>query len=173
MKKLSDMDSIPKVIGIAKMNENKNVLGDRIIILDGIQDPGNLGTIIRSGVAFNATDIILSDTSVDLYNDKVIRASQGMIFKINIERHNLIEFINELKKQDYIILGTNVKEGIDVRNIDVKKYAIVMGNEGQGVSTEVEKLCDKNIYIKTNESVESLNVGVATSIILYELGGLR
>ncbi|MBR3661383.1 MAG: RNA methyltransferase [Bacilli bacterium] len=174
MKKLSDMDSTPKVIGIVKIEDKKTNLGNRIIILDGIQDPGNLGTIIRSSVAFNITDIILSDTSVDLYNDKVIRASQGMIFKINIERRNLVEVINKLKKQDYVILGTNVKEGIDVRDINVKKYAIVLGNEGQGVSFEVANLCDKNIYIKMNKEVESLNVGVATSIIIYELnGGLK
>ena len=128
MKKLSDMDSTPKVIGIVKIEDKKNVLGDRVLILDCIQDPGNLGTIIRSSVAFNVTDIILSTNTVDLYNNKVIRSSQGMIFKVNVERRNLIEVISELKEQDYVILGTNVKDGSDAKNIRVAKYALVMGN---------------------------------------------
>ena len=169
MKKLSDVKSTPKVIGVVKMNDTSLIKGNKILMLDDIQDPGNLGTIIRSSVAFNISDIILSNNSVDLYNDKVIRASQGMIFKINIIRSDLVKVINELKSNDYLIYGTSVKNGIDVRNIKTDKYAIIMGNEGSGVKKELLDLCDKNIYIKMDENCESLNVGVAASIIIYEL----
>ena len=169
MKKLSDMESIPKIIGIVKQKEENNNLGNKILIIDDVQDPGNLGTIIRSAVAFNVSDIILNTGCVDLYNDKVIRSSQGMIFNVNIIRRNIKEEINNLKNKGYIILGTNVKNGCDVSTLIINKYALVIGNEGNGVKKEIQDICDKNIYIEMNKECESLNVGVATSIILYEL----
>ena len=169
MKKLSNMESCPKMIGVCKFLETKEEFGNKVLLLDDIQDPGNLGTIIRSCLAFGIKDIVLNTNSVDLYNDKVIRSSQGMIFKMNIIRCDLISLINELKKEDYLILGTNVNDGCDVRLVDTNKYALIMGNEGAGVKSEISDLCDKNLYITMNENCESLNVGVATSILLYEL----
>ncbi len=169
LKKLSDMDSPPNIIGVIKIQNNHTIVGNRVLLLDDVQDPGNLGTIIRSSVAFNVTDIVLSPSSVDLYNDKVVRASQGMIFKINIIRENLINVIEKLKNKNYLILGTNVKDGVDAGEIIASKFALVVGNEGNGVKKEIQDMCDKNIYIEMNSSCESLNVGVATSIILYEL----
>ena len=171
MKKLSNLETIPKVIGVVKMLEPSNNLGNSILLLDDIQDPGNLGTIIRSSVAFNVSTIVLSLNCVDLYNEKVIRSTQGMLFKINIMRADLKEIIANLKKDNYLILGTNVKDGFDVKNIKVNKYALIMGNEGKGVKEELLTLCDKNLYIKMNNNCESLNVSVATSILLYELNG--
>ena len=171
MKKLSSLETIPKVIGVVKMLEPSNNLGNSILLLDDIQDPGNLGTIIRSSVAFNVSTIVLGLNCVDLYNEKVIRSTQGMLFKVNIIRTDLKEIITNLKKDNYVILGTNVKDGIDVKNIKVNKYALIMGNEGKGVKEELLALCDKNLYIKMNNNCESLNVSVATSILLYELNG--
>ena len=170
--KLSSLESIPKMIGVCKILDKKEITSNKVLLLDNIQDPGNLGTIIRSSLAFNFKDIVLSLNSVDLYNEKVIRATQGMIFKVNIIRNDLKNIITELKKKDYIILGTNVRDGIDVKEIKNKKIGLVMGNEGQGVSDDISKLCDKNLYIKMNREVESLNVAVATSILEYELGEL-
>ena len=167
--KLSDMDSIPKVIGVCKLDNKEEIIGNKVLILDDIQDPGNVGTIIRSSVAFNITDIVLSNNTVDLYNDKVIRSSQGMIFKINIIRDDIIKVINSLKDKNYTILGTDVKDGVDASEIVALKYALVMGNEGHGVREEIKKMCDKNIYIEMNHNCESLNVVVATSIIIYKL----
>ena len=171
MKKLSSLETIPKVIGVVKMLEPSNNLGNSILLLDDIQDPGNLGTIIRSSVAFNVSTIVLGLNCVDLYNEKVIRSTQGMLFKINIMRADLKEIIANLKKDNYLILGTNVKDGVDVKNIKVNKYALIMVNEGKGVKEELLTLCDKNLYIKMNNNCESLNVSVATSILLYELNG--
>ena len=143
---------------------------DIILALDGIQDPGNLGTIIRSAVAFNIDTIILSDDTVDLYNSKVIRASQGMIFKINIVRKSLLEVIPNLKKQGYRIYATNVKNGKSLKNVEkVSKFAIIMGNEGLGVKESISSLADDFLYIDMAKDCESLNVAVAASIILYEL----
>lgn len=170
IKYITDLETPPNIMGICKkINEQK--IGSKVLILDDIQDPGNLGTIIRSCVAFNIDTIILSYNSVDLYNSKVIRASQGLIFHMNIIRKDLIKEIPLLKTLGYTIFGTNVINGIELKNIEKPdKFAIIMGNEGNGVSSEVNKLCDKFIYIKMNDNCESLNVGVATSVILYEFG---
>lgn len=165
---ISELDTPQKVIGICKKIEN-NELGDRLLILDDIQDPGNLGTIIRSSVAFNIDTIILSDNSVDLYNSKVIRASQGLLFHMNIIRCDLLLELPRLKDLDYYIYGTKVTHGHDLKTLEKKsRFAIIMGNEGNGMRDETQELCDEFIYINMNDSVESLNVGVATSIILYE-----
>ena len=169
MKKISKMPSIPKVIGVCKILDNKEIKGNKILLLDNIQDPGNLGTIIRSSVAFNVDTIVLSNDTVDLYNDKVIRSTQGLLFHTNIIRNDLVEIINKLKKEGYDILGTNVHNGVELKDIKTNKYALLMGNEGQGLREELQNMCDKNIYIPMNKNCESLNVAVATSIILYEL----
>lgn len=169
MKKLSSTDSIPKVIGVSKKRKEENI-GNRVLILEDIQDPGNLGTLIRSSVAFNIDTIILSPKTVDLYNSKVIRSTEGMIFHLNIIIRDLESIIKKLKEENYLILGTNVNNGINIKDIKVpSKYALIIGNEGKGMSSEIGNLCDKNIYIKMNERVESLNASVAASILLYEI----
>ncbi len=167
---ISELESPQPVLAVCnKLLEQENY-GNRILALDEIQDPGNLGTIIRSAVAFNIDTIILSDDTVDLYNSKVIRASQGLLFHINIIRKNLLETIPKLKENNYQIIGTKVTHGNSLKSIaKFEKFVIIMGNEGNGISEDVQNLCDQFIYIDMNEACESLNVGVATSIILYEL----
>ena len=171
MQKITSLNTPSIVIGICKMNNESKIQGNKILLLDNIQDPGNLGTIIRSSCAFSVDTIVLSKNCVDLYNEKVIRSTQGMIFKVNVVIDDLVDVINYLKNDNYMILGTDVKNGADVRTIKVIKYALIMGNEGNGVTEDIKKMCDKNLYIKMNSNCESLNVGVATSILLYELGG--
>lgn len=173
MKAISSLDNPNKIMGVCKKKENIEIVGKRFLLLDGIQDPGNLGTIVRSAVAFNIDTIILSDDTVDLYNPKVLRSTQGMIFHTNIFSYDIVAFINILKSMGITVYGTDVNNGIDARelsSLDKASFALVMGNEGNGVRKEVKELCDKNLYINMNENVESLNVGVATSILLYELG---
>lgn len=169
LKKLSSLTNYSKVIGICKIIENKNITGNHLLLLDDIGDPGNLGTIIRSSKAFNIDTIILSTNSVDIYNDKVLRSTEGMLFDMNILYLDLVNIIPKLKKEGYLILGTDVSSGVDIRSIKTSKYALIMGNEGHGVREEIKNLCDKNINIKMNNACESLNVAVATSILLYEL----
>lgn len=168
IKKLTNVLSVPDIVGVCKKLEEKEI-GDKVIVLDGLQDPGNLGTIIRSAVAFGVDTIVLSDDCVDLYNDKVIRATQGMIFHINIVKRNLLEFLPRIKNE-YQIIGTKVTHGIEISDIDLQdKYAFILGNEGQGVKEEVLDLCDCYANILMDDMCESLNVGVASSIIMYEL----
>ena len=167
MKKISDMESVSEYYGVCKKIQEK-VLGKKIIILDGIQDPGNLGTIIRSAVAFNIDTVVLSRECVDLYNSKVLRSTKGMIFNKNVIVRDIVPFIDSLDK--YTIYGTSVTNGEDIRSIELPEYiALVIGNEGKGISQEVYDRCNKFIYIKMNDRCESLNAGVAASIIMYEV----
>ena len=171
MKKISSMESPSNVLAVCEKSNSKEIIGSKILLLDEIQDPGNLGTIIRSSVAFGVTTIILSNDTVDLYNPKVIRASEGMFCHINIITMDLEEAIKEIKDRGIKVYGTNVVNGKEVNTIsDKSSYALVMGNEGNGVKKHIQELCDENLYIPMNESCESLNVGVACSILLYELG---
>ncbi|MBR2678335.1 MAG: RNA methyltransferase [Bacilli bacterium] len=170
MKKMSSMESPSNVLAVCEKSNSKEIIGNKILLLDNIQDPGNLGTIIRSSVAFNVDTIILSPDTVDLYNPKVIRASEGMFCHINIITMDLEEAIEKIKNKGIEVYGTNVVDGIDVKEINKSSYALVMGNEGNGVSQRIQDLCDENLYIPMNKTCESLNVGVACSILLYELG---
>ena len=173
MKAISSLDTPNRIMGVCKKKESSELVGKKYLLLDGVQDPGNLGTIVRSAVAFNIDTIVLSDDTVDLYNPKVLRSTQGMIFHTNIIECDLVDVINELHSKNITVYGTDVNNGIDARelsDLDKTSFALVMGNEGNGVRKEIKELCDKNLYINMNENVESLNVGIATSILLYELG---
>ncbi len=167
---ISDLETPAMVMGVCKKLEEKETLGNRILVLDAIQDPGNLGTIIRSAVAFHVDTIVLGTGTVDLYNPKVIRSSQGMLFHINIIERDLNTFLPQLKKEGYQLLGTKVTYGESLKTLEkLKKTVIIMGNEGNGVQDTFLDLCDQYLYIDMNPMCESLNVGVAASIILYEL----
>lgn len=172
IKKISTVLSPQSMYGVCyKVPEGK--IGDKVLILDGLQDPGNVGTIIRSAKAFDVDTIVLSPTTVDLYNSKVLRATQGMAFHMNIVRTDIKDMILTLKEKEVPIYVTKVEYGEDVRLLSDKdkvKYALVIGNEGNGVSREIQDMADKFIYIDMNSKVESLNVSIATSILLYELG---
>jgi len=170
MAKISEISTPANVMGICKSDLNNEVYGDRILILDGVQDPGNMGTIIRSAIAFKVDTIILGKECVDVYNSKVLRATQGMHFHINIVKKDILEVIPELQKNDFKIYGTDVEYGVSVKDFkSLTKYALVIGNEGEGISDEVKEFCDQMFYIDMNDNCESLNVAVATSIILYQL----
>ena len=171
--KVSTVETPQTVMALCCKKEENESLGDHILMVDDVQDPGNLGTIIRSAVAFNIDTVILSKNTVDLYNPKTIRATQGMFFHINVIKKDLLEVMKYLDDIDVPVYGTLVEHGEDVRTLnekDKKKFALIVGNEGNGVHKEISDKCDKNLYIKMNSDVESLNVGVATSILLYELG---
>jgi TrmH family RNA methyltransferase len=128
-----------------------------------------MGALMRSAKAFGFETIVLGEGCVDIYNDKVIRSSQGAIFKLNFINANLVEFIKGLK--DYSIYGTNVINGVELDSLEkTTKLGIVLGNEGKGISKDVFDVIEKNIYIPMKDT-ESLNVSVAGSIIMYSLRG--
>jgi len=167
IKTISKLDTPSNIIGVCAKKEENFEYGNRIVLLDKVQDPGNVGTIIRSALAFNVDTVILGTGTVDLYNEKVLRACQGMNFHLNIVTGDLTKVIPTLNMKVY---GTNVVCGTDLKTVPKqKKYAVVLGNEGSGVNKDILDLCEENIYIKTNSECESLNVSIACSIILYQL----
>lgn len=168
MKKLSGLTSAPKVLAIVYKKENR-VDDGNVLILDGISDPGNMGTIIRSAVAFGYKNIIISENSCDVYNLKCIRASEGMIFKVNIYIGDIISKINELKDKNYVIYGTDVVKGSKPAR-EEKKHAIIIGSEAKGMRDEVKKGCTKFLHIPMSDECESLNAGVSASLLMYILG---
>ncbi len=169
IKYLSELNTPNEIMGICYKKKEENISGN-ILILDNIQDPGNLGTIIRSAVAFSISTIIVSPDTVSIYNSKVLRSTQGLLFDVNIIVRDISGAIDDLKQNGYKIYGTKVDNGKNLKDIDsTNKYAVIMGNEGSGVNKDILDKCDEYIYIPMNEKCESLNVGVATSIILYEM----
>ena len=171
LKKISTLTSPPKMIGLCE-KRIETTIGKRILVIDEIQDPGNLGTIIRSAVAFNIDTIVIGDNTVDVYSPKVIRSTQGMLFHVPIVFYSIDKLIPILKKLKIPVLATNVKYGEEVKNLtrdEKQTFALIVGNEGNGVNPKYLELSDKFIYIPMNDVVESLNVAIATSIILYEM----
>ena len=170
MKYISSLDTPNGIMGVCRKKDSE-LSGDRVVILDDVQDPGNLGTIIRSCVAFNVDTLVLTSGCVDLYNPKVIRSTQGMLFKLNIIIvSDILDFVNDLKCKKYKIYSTKVNGGNSLKSIEKSsRFAIIMGNEGNGVRDSLMQLADSYLYIDMNPLCESLNVGCATSIILYEL----
>ncbi len=167
--KISLLETSQNVMAVCRMKEESINIGTKLLILDSVQDPGNLGMIIRSAVAFNIDTIVLGNNTVDIYNPKALRATQGMLFHTNIIHRDLINFIVELKIKGIRIYGTKVTHGMNVKELNINdNYALIIGNEGSGVSEEVLELCDDYLYVNMNPLCESLNVSVATSIILYQ-----
>lgn len=128
--------------------EEIKYLDDIIVVLDGIQDPGNLGTILRTVDSAGLTQIVLSKTSVDAYNPKVVRSTMGAIFRVNIiETENLVETLKGMKKHKYKVVATSLSGASSIYDIDYEKKAIVIGNEANGVSKEVLDIADSKIKI--------------------------
>lgn len=168
IEKLSLTKTPQKVIGLCKFLENKIENPKSFLLLDNIQDPGNLGTLLRSSLGFNIDKIYLSKGTVDIYNDKVVRSSQGAIFYLDFEYQDLELVIEKLKSESVEVFGTDVSNGLTLDKVSVpNKYAIILGNEGSGISKNILSMVKQNIYIKTNLKLESLNVAIAGSIILH------
>lgn len=156
---------------IEKQNSRKeiNYNEDIIVVLDDIQDPGNLGTILRTVDSVGLTQIIVSKKSGDVYNSKVVRSTMGAIFRINvIESDNLPNTIKEIKKHKYNVVSTSLDTEKSLYDIKLNKSVIVIGNEANGVSKEIQDLSDTKIIIPMLGKTESLNASVATGVVLYE-----
>ena len=168
--KLSQTKNPQGIIGVCKKKKEEEISSNNVMMFDNIQDPVNVGTLIRSALAFNCLDVILSNDTVDIYNDKVIRSSQGAIFKVNIIYRDLFDAIDALRDKGYKIYGTALNNATSMSDIRFpKKKAIILGNEGSGVREEILSITDSNIYLDMNKDIDSLNVGVAGSIIMYEI----
>ena len=168
---LADTSSPQNIIAIVKKKSAPKLDVKRnILVLDHLQDPGNLGTIIRSCVAFGIDNIILVD-SVDPYNDKTIRSASGTIFYPNFYEFSKEEFISFAKenKLNIVVAEANEKSVFDSTFVSPWPFTLVIGNEGRGVSQEIRSLKKMSVSIPMARCVESLNAGVSASILMLLL----
>ena len=147
----------------------KDYKEDIIVVLDNVQDPGNIGTILRTVDSIGLKQIIVSKNSGDVYNPKVVRSTMGAILRVNvIESENLVETLKTIKKHKFEVVATSLQTNDSIYDIDYNKKVIVIGNEANGVSKEILELADKKVKIPMLGKTESLNAAVATGIITYE-----
>ena len=173
LQRISNMKSASDLIAVVHIPKANNFpIIRHSILIDNIQDPGNLGTIIRTAHWFGFEQIICSENSVDLYNHKVIQASMGAVFKLKVSYDNLEQLIPNLQKQNFRILGTFM-EGESIYDFDfAKKDIFILGNEGKGISESIEKLIDQKITIPNfskGDFTESLNISIAGAVVCSEM----
>lgn len=168
MTKLSQTVSHTSIMGICRIEEEEISNPQRILICERIQDPGNLGTLIRTACAFGFDQVICSLDCVDLYNEKVIRSTQGALFQIPIQVENIERVYEELKTKGIRIFGTGFKNSTPLSQLKIQfPCAIVLGNEGKGLSDFALTHSDELILIEMNQ-FDSLNVAIAGSILMYQ-----
>ncbi len=142
---------------------------DIIVALDDLQDPGNLGTILRTVDSVGLTQILVSKGTADCFNPKVVRSTMGAIFRVKIiECENLLETLKEIKKHKFKIMVTSLQTNNSIYDVDYKQKVIIVGNEANGVKKEIQDLADEKVKIPMLGKTESLNASVATGIVLYE-----
>ena len=168
-KLISQTESPQGIFAIVKIKEfSVDFKEKRFVILDRIQDPGNLGTIIRTSDAAGFNTVILDKGSVDPFNPKVIRSSQGSLFHLKVVNSDIKKIIEKLKENGVKILGTSPKGSTVYTDVDIEdRLGIVFGNEANGIRDDVLSICDETIRIPIYGKAESLNVSVSSGIILY------
>lgn len=141
------------------------------LLLDAVQDPGNVGTLIRTADAAGFQGVLLGKGTVDLYNDKTLRSAQGSHFHIEVYKDDLEGFIAKMKQIGIPIIGTALdSNAMSYKDMQVESpFSLVVGNEGAGVSAEILNLVDETVYIPMKGRAESLNVAIAASIIMFQL----
>ena len=169
---ISDVKTPQGILAVIKKNQNNQIEtnSDYILALDSLQDPGNMGTIIRTADSANINQIIINKTTVDPYSPKVIRSTMGAIYRTNIiEVEDLKATLKEMKLKGFQIITTDLKATQSIYDINYNnKTVVVIGNEANGVSQEILQIADKKVIIPMLGKTESLNASIAASIMIYE-----
>ena len=164
LRKISNNVNPEGVVFICKMNEQVKK-DDKVLFLDRVSDPGNLGTIIRTALAFDYDLVVTSDNSVDIYNPKVVNSTKGAIFAIPVIQKSL----KKVKKDHVVIASLLDEKAVKIDDIKVpKRFILVLGNESHGVSEETLELCEEKVYIPI-KNIDSLNVAIAGGILMNKI----
>lgn len=165
--KLSQTEAPQGIYAVCNMPSIDDVTLNRAVYLDRIQDPGNVGTIIRTADAAGIDAVIIAKGTVDIYNDKVLRASQGSVFHIQVIE---MDFEEARQKVDGKVMGTSLENSVDYHQVEkTDSFLLVLGNEGQGVDQAILDQTDINLYVPIHGKAESLNVAVCAGILMYHL----
>ena len=168
LNKISKKDNL-KYLGVSKQIVDKNVSGNRVIILDHLQDPLNIGRIMEAAYLFGFESVVLSEDCADIYNEKCLTNSKGAIYQLNILHTSLNEEVTNLQNKGYKVYATGLRnETKELREINANddKIAIILGNEGSGVDSHLMDIADEIIKINM-VNIDSLNVGMAGSIVMH------
>ncbi len=170
--KISTAKTPQKIVMAAKIPEHtpQDICGDTILALDGVSDPANFGSMLRTAEAFGVQDILCSSQTVDLYSAKVLRGAMGSSFRVRVHRGDLKQYLAELKSKGYYLYATALTgNDILLQQADFsQKCVIVIGNEGNGVSAEILSVCDQTVTIPMTGKNESLNAAAATAVVLWQ-----
>jgi TrmH family RNA methyltransferase len=161
--------TFPGVGAVFKMPKDSSPEGERILVLNGINDPGNLGTLMRTALWFGMTSVILDSKTADPYNEKTVRASAGAIAGLNLHAtDDLVAKLKSLQQKGFTLMAASL-DGQEPTKAPGEPYALILGSEAHGIEDAVLSLCEKRICISGGETMESLNVTVAAGILLYWL----
>lgn len=169
-KELSQTETPQGLLAIVLMQHYPDTFGSHTLLLDGVQDPGNVGTMIRTADAAGFQHVVLGSGTVDVYNEKVIRASQGSIFHLAITEQPLQDTIVQLKQRQTTIYATALEAATPIQQVTPQTpLAIIMGNEGAGIASDILHVADERVTIPIFGEAESLNVSVAAGIFMYHM----
>ncbi|QDP40814.1 TrmH family RNA methyltransferase [Radiobacillus deserti] len=167
---IADTKTPQGIAAVVHQRQANQLNGNKLLLMDAVQDPGNLGTIIRTADAAGFDGIVLGEGTVDLFNDKVVRATQGSIFHVPIVQQDLPTKIKELQEAGYQVWASTLEESVTYTELQPpKRIALIVGNEGAGISSTIVELADEKVRIPIYGQAESLNVSVATGVLLYYL----
>lgn len=167
IKKLSSTLSPEGIIGVSRLIKEREV-GEKVLYLDGVQDPGNVGTLLRSALGFNFSSVILGPHCASLYSDKTLRSTQGALFHLNVIEDKKDTYLIELKNKGYQLIGADIKDAVNIKEASISTpLCLVLGSEGQGLRLTTKALLTQKVFIPMNKDLESLNVSIAGSIIMY------
>ena len=169
---ITDVNTPQGILAVIKITNTETEIDysqDIIVALDDIQDPGNLGTILRTVDSIGLNQILVSKGTADSYNPKVIRSTMGAIFRVKIiECEDLERTLKEIKKNKFELIVTSLQTKNSIYDINYNKKVIVIGNEANGVKKSIQNIADIKVKINMLGKTESLNASVATGIVLYE-----
>lgn len=173
MESVSDTQTCQGIIAIVRMKEQKKpnfAAGGFFLLCEHLQDPGNLGTIVRMAEASGVTALVLSSDTVDLYNPKVVRATMGAILRVPVwTAEDLITAVQEMKQAGVAVYGAALEDSVDYATLDYSRpTAFIIGNEANGMTEALKKVCSGLVHIPMEGQVESLNAAVAASVLSFE-----
>ena len=172
MKELSDTDTPQGIAAVFRIPEEREITSEKILLLNGVSDPGNLGTILRTALAAGFLDIILDEQCADVYSPKVIRSAMSAVFSLNLVRKKSLEdCIETLKENGYCVCAAALTEhAVSIYETAFpKKSALLFGSEANGIAPQLLKSADVTYIIPMAKEIESLNVSVAAGISMYEV----
>lgn len=169
-KEISQTEAPQGIAAVVKMQTQQGPFDGPVLLIDAVQDPGNLGTMIRTADAAGFSKVVLGKGTVDLYNDKVIRSTQGSLFHISVEQADLLAVIPDLQEAGFTVWGSTLRRAQNYANVKPHpKTAVIVGNEGAGVADEIIELADELVKIPIYGKAESLNVAIAAAILMYHV----